>query len=86
VEAVDGLFLATQVDLRWREDLFTGWHLYDTSQCMEMRRHGYQVVVPNQEKEFWCIHCPKEKPLAREYKGYQKVFLKEYGAELHPEV
>ena len=86
VEAVDGLLIATQVDLPWREDLFTGWHLYDTSQCREMARHGYKVVVPNQEADFWCIHCPKEKPLASAYKGFQKIFLKEYGSELHPEV
>ena len=86
VEAVDGLFLATQYGIRWREDLFTGWHLYDTSMCMEMRRHDFRVVVPNQEEDFWCIHCPREKPLAPEYKRYQKIFLHEYGAELHPEV
>ncbi len=86
VEAVDGLFIATQYDLPWREDLFDGWHLYDTSQCREFLRRGLRVVVPNQEKDFWCIHCPKEKPLAAEYKGYQKIFVKEYGAELRPEV
>ena len=86
LEAVDGLFLATQYDIPWREDLFTGWHLYDTSACMEMRRRGYRVVVPNQREDFWCIHCPKEKPLAREYKEYQKIFIGEYGNELHPEV
>lgn len=86
VEAVDGLFIATQYDIAWREDLFTGWHLYDTSMCMEMQRRGYQVVVPNQSADFWCIHCPKEKPLASEYKTYQKIFIKEYGAELNPEV
>ena len=62
VEAVDGLFIATQYDIPWREDLFTGWHLYDTSLCKEMQRRGYRVVVPNQSQEFWCIHCPKEKP------------------------
>ncbi len=86
VEAVDGLFIAMQYDIPWREDLFTGWHLYDTSICKEVQRSGNQVVVPNQEKDFWCIHCPKEKPLASDYRGYQKTFLKEYGAELHPEV
>ena len=86
VEAVDGLFIATQYDVPWREDLFTGWHLYDTSMCKEMQRRGYRVVVPNQAKDFWCIHCPKEKPLAQSYKGYQKVFVREYGQELHPEV
>lgn len=86
VEAVDGLFIATQYDIGWREDIFTGWHLYDTSLCKEMQRRGRKVVIPNQSKDFWCIHCPKEKPLAREYKDYQKEFLAEYGAELNPEV
>ncbi len=86
VEAVDGLFIATQYDVPWREELFTGWHLYDSSICKEFQRCGKRVVVPNQTQDFWCIHCPKEKPLAPEYKKYQKVFLKEYGRELHPEV
>ena len=85
VESVDGLLLITQYDLPWREDLFTGWHFYDTSQCREFARAGYRVVIPRQE-DFWCIHCPKEKPLAPAYKQYQRIFLKEYGAELHPEV
>ena len=85
-EAVDGLLMATQYDIPWREDLFTGWHFYDVSQCREFRRQGYKVVVPNQTVDFWCIHCPVEKPLAPEYKVYQKVFLREYGEELCPEV
>lgn len=86
VEAVDGLLFATQVDLPWREDLFNGWHFYEIAQSMEMWRHGYKVVVPQQEDDFWCIHCPKEKPLDPSYKKYQKIFLKEYGGELHPEI
>ncbi len=86
VESVDGFFLATQHDLTWREDLFDGWHLYDTSQCMEMKRAGYKVVIPNQSKDFWCIHCPKEKSLDPKYRKYQKIFLREYGDELNPEV
>ena len=86
VEAVDGLLIATQYDLPWREDIFTGWHFYDISQCKEFGRRGYKVVVPNQDKDFWCIHCPAEKPLSPEYKKYQRAFLREYGHELHPEV
>ena len=86
VESVDGFFLATQYDLNWRDDLFDGWHLYDTSLCKEMSRAGYKVAIPNQEKDFWCIHCPKEKPLDPKYRRYQKIFLKEYGAELNPEI
>lgn len=85
VESVDGLMLVTQYDLPWRSDLFGGWHFYDTAMCLEMKRAGYKVVIPRQE-DFWCVHCPKEKPLAKEYKEYQRIFLKEYGAELSPEV
>ena len=84
VEAVDGLMIATQVDIPWREELFDGWHFYDISMCKDLARQGYKVVVPHQ-KRCWCIHCPKEKPLAAEYKLYQKRFLAEYGDELEPE-
>ena len=38
VECVDGLMIATQYDIPWREDIFDNWHLYDTSHCFEMRR------------------------------------------------
>ena len=86
VEAVDGLCIATQYDIPWREDLFDGWHLYDTSMCKEMQRAGYKVVVPNQSEDFWCIHCPKEKPLSVDYGKYRKTFVREYGDELSPEV
>lgn len=85
VEAIDGLMVATQVDLPWREDLFTGWHFYEIAQCKELQRRGYKVVVPRQES-YWCIHSPKEKPLDPSYKKYQKIFLKEYGNELDPEI
>ena len=85
VEALDGLLLAAQQDIPWREDLFTGWHFYDISACKEFARRGYRVIVPQQE-DFWCIHCPKEKPTAASYWEYRKIFLREYGAELHPEV
>ena len=46
VEAVDGLFIATQYDVKWREDIFDGWDFYDISQSEEFHRAGYKVVVP----------------------------------------
>lgn len=85
VEAVDGLLLATQQDAPWREDLFTGWHFYEISQCKELQRRGYEVVVPYQDS-YWCIHSPKEKPLDPTYEKYKRIFLKEYGEELEPEI
>lgn len=85
VAGADGLMLATQVDVEWREDLFTGWHFYDVSLSRELARRGYRTVVPRQER-CWCIHCPTEKPLDKAYKVYQKVFIKEYGSEWESEV
>ena len=55
VAALDGVLMATQYDLPWREDLFCGWHFYDISQCMEFRRAGYKIIVPAQAKN-WVIH------------------------------
>jgi len=81
VEAIDGLLMATQYDLEWREDLFAGWDFYDVSQSMEFRRRGYEVVVPHQKK-LWCIHDDGYINLEK-YFGWREVFLKEYGDMLH---
>lgn len=76
VEAVDGLMIATQYDVSWREDLFDGWDFYDISQCFEMKRAGYQVVVPWQE-EPWCFHdCTYSK--MSNYDMYCERFIREY--------
>ena len=55
MEAVDGLLMATQYDIPWREDLFDKWDFYDCSQSMEFIRQGYKVVVPKTETP-WCVH------------------------------
>ncbi len=81
VAAVDGLLMATQYDIPWREDLFDGWHFYDVSQCLEFRRRGYKTVIPQQNNDF-CLHLSKQKPLGLMYWKYQQLFLKEYGGEL----
>lgn len=54
-EGLDGLLLSTQYDLPWREDLFTSWHFYDISQCMEFRSHGYKVGIVPQDSA-WVMH------------------------------
>lgn len=77
VEAVDGLFMATQYDVEWREDLFDGWDYYDMSQSYEMRRQGYRVVVPVQNQA-WYIHDDKVVMSLWNYEKYRQVFLKEY--------
>ena len=78
VEVLDGFMLATQYDVSWREDLFTGWHFYDISMCMEMKKRGYDVVVANQGKDYWAIHSAGTKMLDPAYEDYRKIFLNEY--------
>lgn len=81
VEAVDGLLMATQYDVPWREDLFDGWDYYDISQCYEMKRAGYIIVVPIQ-REPWFIHDDKEAPNLWNHDKHRQNFLKEYGDEM----
>lgn len=81
VACVDGLLMATQVDIPWREDLFTGWDFYDISQSFEMHRAGYKVVVPVQNNA-WYIHDDKVVLSLWNYDKNRKVFLEEYGEDL----
>ena len=76
VEAIDGLIMATQYDVMWREDVFDGWDFYDVSQSLEMKKSGYKVVVPYQEKA-WCYHdCGVSK--LSEYDYYREKAIEEY--------
>ena len=76
VEAVDGLLIATQYDVMWREDLFDKWDFYDVSSGFEMRRKGYKVVVPSM-LEPWCLHDDGVMNLVNYYVERGK-FIKEY--------
>ncbi len=80
VEAVDGLLMATQFDVQWREDLFDGWDYYDISQCMEFLRKGMKVVVPYQE-EPWVWHDNLYSKMGSYYK-YAELFAREY-SDIH---
>lgn len=55
VEAIDGFLMATQYDILWREDIFTGWDFYDISQCFEFRKAGYNIIIPPSDTP-WCFH------------------------------
>ncbi len=76
VEAADGLLLATQYDITWREDLFHDFDFYDVSQAFEMRRSGYKVVVPYQQTP-WTIHDSSLVKL-KKYDKSRQICLKEY--------
>lgn len=79
VEMIDGMLMATQYDLPWREDLFDGWDFYDASQSQEFIRHGYQVVVPAMERP-WCLHDCGNTNL-RNYWHQREKFVQEYRCE-----
>lgn len=55
VKQIDGLLMATQYDLPWREDWFGGWDIYDRSQCCEFLKAGYKILVPMQVQPL-CLH------------------------------
>lgn len=76
VEAVDGMLMATQYDIPWREDLELGWDFYDVSQSLEFRRKGYKVGVP-QQKIPWCMHDCGHSKLSQ-YDEARKRLLMEY--------
>lgn len=81
VQCIDGLIMITQYDLPWREDLFNGWHFYDSSQSMEFIKSGYKVVIPRQEQP-WCIHECGVTGLSNGYHQYRQIFVDHY---LQPE-
>lgn len=86
VQALDGLILSTQYDIAWREDLFKGFHYYDISQCVEVKKSGYKVGIPNQSTP-WVIHdcgLKQDKNDFGVYEVYREVFLNEYYKDLFP--
>ncbi len=79
VDALDGLLLATQYDIPWREDIMDGWDFYDISQCMEFARAGYKAVVPRQ-KTPWCYHDNTSSNMSK-YNYYRRRFIDEYASD-----
>jgi hypothetical protein len=76
VSAIDGLLMATQYDIPFREDLFDGWHFYDLSEGCEFLKQDYKIAIPKQKKA-WCIHdCGAINMNGHD--KYRQLFLKEY--------
>ncbi len=77
VDAVCGGFMATQYDLKWREDLQIGWNFFDTSQCLEYKRAGYKIVIPRQEDE-WIVDLNRGRCANEEQDKCRENILSEY--------
>ena len=81
VQVIDGLLMATQYDIPWREDVFTDWDFYDVSQSMEFGKKGYSVVVPQLDKPM-CVHDDGYILKLENYEDNRIKFLREYGEQL----
>ncbi|MDR0268654.1 glycosyltransferase family protein [Paenibacillus sp.] len=77
VQAIDGFFMATQYDVPWIEEVFDGFHFYDTSQSMEFQLAGYTVGVPVLQSP-WCIHYCGDDFDAFTYEKYRTSFVNHY--------
>lgn len=76
VQVVDGLLMATQYDIPWREDILLGWDFYDVSQCLEFSRAGYEIVVPAQNPSWTNHRCGA--PAYWNYEQSRQIVLREY--------
>ncbi len=77
---IDGMFMATQYDVEWREDLFKGWDFYDLSQSFEFRRKGYRTVLPY-ESEPWLLHYDGRLNMKTYYRD-RALFLEHYRSDI----
>lgn len=79
VTCIDGVFMATQYDLLWEEEIFDGWDFYDISQSLIFRRAGYKVVVPwiRKKEEIWVYH-DKGRSVYDAWERYRKIFCDRY--------
>lgn len=76
VVCIDGLLMATQYDLPWRDDLFKNWDFYDVSQSFEFSKAGYKIIVPEATTP-WVIHDDGILNLSN-YESEKEFFRKEY--------
>lgn len=79
VQAIDNIIMATQYDIRWRDDLFVSNDFYDVSQSLEFKREGYLVVVIKQ-KFPWIMAFGKSSFNQNDC----NVFLDEYSKDIFP--
>ncbi len=83
-EALDGVFLATSVDLPWLEDVFTGWHYYDISQVIQMREAGYRTCLLSSDKISLLHENTMRNETKDSYKEWNKTFLQYFEGHKYP--
>jgi hypothetical protein len=76
---VDGMFMATQYDLPWRNPI-GGFHVYDQVQSLEFIKAGLEVGVARQEV-VWGVHWGPSQELSRKQREPYNVELDRRAAE-----
>ncbi len=77
---LDGVLIATSVDMEWREDLFSNFHFYDVSQSYGFFLSGYKVGIYN-NKRVGVLHemsVSKNPHTEQEYELSRQKFVQEY--------
>ncbi|MBD9304424.1 MAG: hypothetical protein EGS63_06525 [Lachnospira sp.] len=76
--AIDGIFTATDNDIRWREEIFDNWHFYDISQTMEFKKMGFHPVFLCSVSPMLLHELSTSKSSVVQYDKYRRIFLKHY--------
>ena len=79
-ECLDGVLIATDRDMEWREDLFNNFHFYDVSQSYAFFKKGYKVGVYNNERVgvLHEVSVSKNPHTEREYEISRLKFEQKY--------
>lgn len=80
IQLIDGMLIATQYDIEWREDVFDEEYFYDYAQSLEFIKKGYKVIIPSHD-EAWCLQDKTIKTADETYNKYKNIFFKEYEDE-----
>lgn len=82
VDCIDGLLMATQADVPWRENIFTGFDFYDLSESFEFKKRGYRVVVRDVADD-GIVHDDGIANMLN-FEKWRKIFVEEYKDFLSP--
>ena len=74
-KAIDGVFMFTTIDVPWREDVFTNWHFYDISECVEYVKRGYECAFFDNGKINIHHYVTVNGEAAVEYLEWKDIFL-----------
>ncbi|WP_196604808.1 glycosyltransferase [Pectinatus haikarae] len=81
VKVIDSYFMATQYDIKWREDIFVSEYFAKISQCIEFQRQNYLVVTAQQPLKSWCKIASVNISYSE---NEHALFLDEYSKNIYP--